>query len=202
MTQFNSSLPGLFASQGPPTEDGRDRRRGFSRRGVLVAPSYMWGPFRMTHRPKKPGEGHGWQITCPFHDRHAKTKCTRTAYVKGGDPKVDALVQLRLHFWAVRALLHVGTDVASRIAASPKLIHYGKDSVRVCFCFDLVRACTEPVVVRFVLWIGPMRHLWGRRAGGWRAGFVLHNMERVVRVCRGTGKNDGGRVRARASPHP
>eukprot|EP00971_Amphidinium_carterae_P172338 3416435-Amphidinium_carterae.1 len=79
---------------------GHPRRK--PRRAKLSAPSYRYGPFRMTFRHPKagtPSKG-SWQMTCPFHCRHEKTKCTRSltfATDEGGE-----LGQLRLKYWALR----------------------------------------------------------------------------------------------------
>ncbi len=88
-----------------PSEPKPSRRLLAERRGRLEPPSYMWGCFRMTFKRKRGTDTHSWQITCPLHDYSCKTKCTRT---RGGnaDPTKDWLVQVRLHVWAVRGLMH------------------------------------------------------------------------------------------------
>eukprot|EP00971_Amphidinium_carterae_P319878 6358220-Amphidinium_carterae.1 len=72
------------------------------RRAKLSAPSYRYGPFRMTFRHPKagtPSKG-SWQMTCPFHCRHEKTKCTRS--LTFGTDEGGELGQLRLKYWALR----------------------------------------------------------------------------------------------------
>jgi len=89
----------------PGGGEGKRRTVG-NRRGKLVPPSYMWGPFRMTHRPPKGrAKFASWQITCPFHDCKQKTKCTRTFTIKSHNPQDSEVGQMRLHFWGVQGLL-------------------------------------------------------------------------------------------------
>ena len=82
------------------------RQGGHKRRGTLEPPSFMWGPFRMTHRkPNEPGKMPSWQITCPFHDTTQKTKCTRSLTMKSMRPEDIELGHLRLFFWGVQGML-------------------------------------------------------------------------------------------------